>query len=964
MQPPAKMAASSTGSGRVTARHSRAPRPQGRCTTADRDLSRAETTLLMTRLLIPLAVALLALHVGEDAFGSDSGTFARLVADWFQPAAYLGCGLAVLWAPTRGQRRLPWILLGAGLILYASGNVYFNVMTRATGEAPGFPSTADALWLSLYPLTFAALATLLRGRLPNLHIAVWLDGLIGGGVVAAIVAAAVFDPIFEVTVAGGAPSIARLAYPVADLIAVGVVIAVWSVSGRRLDPFWALLGAGFGMLAAADSVYVVQAAHGTWAPGNALDYPYALGTMAIAAATWVPVRMGRSARDPEETSARLPVVCGLAALALVSAAVLVGLNPLATVLSLLTMLAVVMRLGSTLARLNRQSRSLVALAATDPLTGLPNHRTVHEQLARELKRARGIAAPLAVVALDLDHFKALNDTFGHAEGDAVLQAIAAALSAQVSERQMVGRVGGEEFVLVLPETSAEEAFEIAERCRAAIAELPVHGTVVSCSAGVAAFPEDDPDGTRLLELADGALYWAKSSGRRQTRRFDPREVILLSSAEQRAQVQAVIDADDALTPVFQPIVELATGRVAGYEALTRFTHAKPSRTPDLWFAQARRCGLGAALEAKAIATALAVPGRPAGTFLSLNVGPAALLSPEVHAVLPADLSEIVIELTEDEVFSTGISLDAQLSALRDRGARIAVDDAGAGYAGLQQVVRVAPEILKIDRSLITGIDVDGSKMALLEALARFASTTGAAVCGEGIEKLAELRMLARADTTYAQGYVLARPGPAWPEVDAEIARHAAADVSRGLRLAGVDGAGPLSLGEVAAAIGRVRSAADLNGAARLIERLLHADEAAVSRVVAGERCLETLTEHEGVAPGTRYSYDDYPTTEHVVLDQVVGQLVEGDPSSDPAELELLDELGFAALLMVPIVAGGATVGVIEVSRRAGRPWTNAETDQARMLAQCLTSALALEDAHPRAEVPWSADSFSAARDAS
>src|SRR3954453_13000082 len=289
----------------------------------------------MTRLLIPLAVALLALHVGEDAFGSDSGTFSMLVADWFQPVASLGCGLAVLWAPTRGQRRLPWILLGAGLILYASGNVYFNLMTRATGEAPGFPSTADALWLSLYPLTFAALATLLRGRLPNLHIAVWLDGLIGGGVVAAIVAAAVFDPIFEVTVAGGAPSIARLAYPVADLIAVGVVIAGWSVSGRRLDPFWALLGAGFGTLAAADSVYVVQAAHGTWAPGNALDYPYAVATMAIPPPAWVPMRPGRPSRAEEETSARLPVVCGMAALALVSATVLVGVNPLATVLSLL-----------------------------------------------------------------------------------------------------------------------------------------------------------------------------------------------------------------------------------------------------------------------------------------------------------------------------------------------------------------------------------------------------------------------------------------------------------------------------------------------------------------------------------------------------------------------------------------------------------------------------------------------------
>jgi EAL domain-containing protein (putative c-di-GMP-specific phosphodiesterase class I) len=355
----------------------------------------------------------------------------------------------------------------------------------------------------------------------------------------------------------------------------------------------------------------------------------------------------------------------------------------------------------------------------------------------------------------------------------------------------------------------------------------------------------------------------------------------------------VLDCPDSLTPVFQPIVELATGRIAGYEALTRFTRAEPARSPDLWFAQARRCGLGPALEAKALATSLAVPGRPAGTFLSLNVSPAALIAAEVAAVLPADLGDIVIELTEDELFSADIALDAQLSALRDRGARIAVDDAGAGYAGLQQLVRVTPEILKIDRSLITGIDVDASKMALLEGLARFASTTGAAVCGEGIENVEELRMLARADTTYAQGYALGRPGPAWPPVDTEMASHATAEVATGMRMARSSD-GPLSLGEVADAIGRVRTREELNLAVGLIERLLHADDVTVSRVIAAERCVETLTDHDGIETGERYSYDEYPTTEHVIAAQVLGQLIASDPAADPAELRLLADLGFAA----------------------------------------------------------------------
>jgi EAL domain-containing protein (putative c-di-GMP-specific phosphodiesterase class I) len=428
------------------------------------------------------------------------------------------------------------------------------------------------------------------------------------------------------------------------------------------------------------------------------------------------------------------------------------------------------------------------------------------------------------------------------------------------------------------------------------------------------------------------------------------------------QVQAVLDCDEALTPVFQPIVELATGRIAGFEALTRFTRAKPSRSPDLWFAQARRCGLGPALEAKALTVALAVPGRPPATFLSLNVSPAALSSAEVGAALPGDLSDIVIELTEGEVFSSDGALDAQLVALRARGARIAVDDAGAGYAGLQQLVRVKPEILKIDRSLITGIDEDESKMALLEALARFASTTGAAVCGEGIENVEELRMLARADTTYAQGYALARPGPAWPSVDAKMAAHTTAEVSMGLRLAAAGSAdeersSPLSPGEVATVLGQVRSRTDLNEAVKLIERLLHADEVTVSRVIAGERCIETISDSPGVQPAERYTYDDFPTTEHVIVDQVVGQLVVDDPASDPAERALLAKLGYAALLMAPVISRGETIALLEVSRKTGRPWTSAETDRARLLAQSLAAALRVDAGMET--LPWTPAAFGA-----
>jgi diguanylate cyclase (GGDEF)-like protein len=770
---------------------------------------------------------------------------------------------------------------------------------------------------------------------------------------AAVVAALLFDPVFQI--AGGhglTGDLARLAYPVGDLAAVGLVGAAWSIAGRRIQPHWILLGLGFAVLAAADSVYVVQAAMGDWALGGPLDLPYALGTMLLAAAAWASPRESERRADADVARLVLPVVSGFVALGLVAIAVVAELNPLATALGLLTLFAVVLRLGSTLVRLSRQRVDLARLAATDPLTGLANHRALHERLDAEIASAASAGTPVSVVVLDLDHFKIFNDTYGHTEGDGALQAVASELLRQARAGDLVGRAGGEEFMLVLPGSSADDAYAVAERCRTALTVLPIQGGGIGCSAGVATYPTDDPAGARLAELADGALYWAKRSGRSHTRRYDPREVVLLSGAEQRAQVQEVLDTDGALTPWFQPIVELATGRIAGYEALTRFMQTAPVRAPDIWFAQARRCGLGPALEARAIEVALAVPGRPEGTFLSLNVSPAAVVSNEVRRVLPRDLSGLVIELTEDEVFSTDDALDAELARLRARGARIAVDDAGAGYAGLQQLVRVKPDIVKLDRSLITGVDEDASKIALLEALARFASTTGAAVCGEGIETADELRALARLDTTYAQGYALGQPGPAWPGIAAPMAAHTSAEVSMGMRLA--RGASslrnvPLTLGQVGETLARARTRGDLRTAVDLMARLLHADDVAVSRVLPRERCVETLSEHDWGLTGERFSYDDYPTTEHVISAQVLGQLIEGDPAADKAELGLLTASGFKALLIAPVVFRGETVGLVEIYRRAALPWSGLEVDHARILAHSLGWAIQNE----LGVLPWS-----------
>ena len=209
-----------------------------------------------------------------------------------------------------------------------------------------------------------------------------------------------------------------------------------------------------------------------------------------------------------------------------------------------------------------------------------------------------------------------------------------------------------------------------------------------------------------LERADGPDERPRASGSRAT-----------TSSARRSRTCST--TRDAITIVFQPIMDLRTGRAVGYESLSRFNRL-PRRAPDAWFAQAHRCGLGYALEAKAIAAALATPGRPPGTYLTVNLSPSSLLSDEVLRVLPDRLDDLVIEITENELVSGDPAINDALAALRARGARLAVDDTGAGYAGLMHVMRLQPDIIKLDRALTTGVDSDPAKAPLISSFVRYA----------------------------------------------------------------------------------------------------------------------------------------------------------------------------------------------------------------------------------------------------
>ena len=418
--------------------------------------------------------------------------------------------------------------------------------------------------------------------------------------------------------------------------------------------------------------------------------------------------------------------------------------------------------------LESNNRRLEELAHRDPLTGLANHRRFQEVLSKEIEFARRDGRSLAVVLVDIDDFKRINESRGHPFGDELLGAAAGSLRSAMRGLGVVARVGGDEFGLVLPDADGGRAFALAEAARAAVeAAAPVRGGL-RCSAGIACFPEDARNAGALLQLAGGALYWAKESGRARARRYDPEHVFVVTD-EQREDFAELIARPEAVRPVFQPIVSLTTGEPVGFEALARFA-GKPGLPPSWWFSQAHRFGLGASLEAEAVRRALEAPERPEGTFLSINLSPSALASTEVKEQLPADLRGVVLEITEEERVLDVDALHRHLAPLRARGARVAVDDAGEGYAGLQQVMSMRADIIKLDRALVADVHADPAKIALIGSLVHFARSTGASICAEGIETLDELRVLIHLGVASGQGWALARPGDPWPRVNAEAAK--------------------------------------------------------------------------------------------------------------------------------------------------------------------------------------------------
>jgi EAL domain-containing protein (putative c-di-GMP-specific phosphodiesterase class I) len=252
-----------------------------------------------------------------------------------------------------------------------------------------------------------------------------------------------------------------------------------------------------------------------------------------------------------------------------------------------------------------------------------------------------------------------------------------------------------------------------------------------------------------------------------------------SSPGWTARIEGVLSDPELVRPAFQPIFDLVRGRVSGYEALARFADAGPPRSPEEWLTAAAERGLDDAFEAALLEAGLrARRALPENCFLSVNVSPHTLLSAEVQRVLEdaGRLDAVVIELTERAPVDDYDALREVLELIRARGGMVAVDDAGAGYSSLQHIMNLRPEFIKLDRALVSGLDSDPAKLALVEAVGSFAARIDAWLVAEGIEQPSELDAVRTISVPLGQGFGLARPAEEMD--DARIARHPAPAATR------------------------------------------------------------------------------------------------------------------------------------------------------------------------------------------
>ena len=660
--------------------------------------------------------------------------------------------------------------MAIGLSGYALGFVVLFTVSMGEGGGPLGLNYSDCFSLVLYPAGYVSLLLLTRSRVRSWRSSALLDGAIvalAASAVAVSWAAATYPTLLV-----GSPLdvVYALAYPVGGATLLVAALTGVAMTRWKLDASWVLILLGFGVMTIGDAIYGVQSAAGTFRFGTPVDAAYTAGPVFVALAAWRRTEPSLARTGNAAVAMAVPGAATVIALVLL---VIDHYSPLPTVAVLLSAAAVLVAVGRT-AFFLRQERQLAEVrrdAETDQLTGLPNRRAL---LAALRSRLVTDWASTDLLLIDLDGFKEVNDTLGHAAGDRLLAEIADRLSA-AAPNSTVSRLGGDEFA-VLVDVHETDPLLLAEAIRSELRRtLVIDGCrlTVGASVGVAeTAAESVPERLtpeELLRRADVALYRAKRLKTGVETWSPVLDVGARDRLELLAELRVALTSDDQIVVHHQPQVDPRTRAVVGVEALVRWQHPRRGLlAPGAFLDALEQAGLLPRLTTRVLdlvvghqRSALLAGAAPP---VSVNLSALDLLDQDFarrvdrllrdHAV-PA--SCLRFEVTEGVVMSDPDRILATLHEIEALGIGLSLDDYGTGLSSLSYLRSLPVTELKIDRSFVQRVTSDPATALIVSSTIALAHGLGLTVVAEGVEDEQTLEALVDADCDVVQGYLLGRP---------------------------------------------------------------------------------------------------------------------------------------------------------------------------------------------------------------
>jgi diguanylate cyclase (GGDEF)-like protein len=724
------------------------------------------------------SVVLVALVCGLVAWWTDGG--------WPSTVAYdfggYGAGVVALVAVARFRPspRWPWLLFALGILGSATGDLLWD-LTERLGDTPGYTSVlANVAYLASYPLFLAAVLGLLGSRATRRDAQVLLEATaiaMAGWLVLWVL-------LVHPNLADGGLTfwdwVPTVLYPPLDLLVLVALFRLGRGSTRRSAP-WLLLTGAFVAMLAADLLYALLGMPDAGTTSWILNITWLMAYGAIAAASVHPaMRLLKADPEPDPSHASRGRVTAVT-LACVAPFVLLLLDPrqVAAVSEVVAVTGILMVfLAAARARLateqHRDAAEELAYRATrDPLTGLANRAALLDHIVLATRRAARLGRSCAVAFLDLDDFKLVNDSMGHAEGDQVLCAVADRLRTITRAGECVARLGGDEFVVVLEDLDGlGDTLTATDRIVDVLGQPYRIGDVdVSLRASIGVVPDAQrhvDDVQAVLRDADLAMYEAKQVAKGRVCVFAPemrdRAVELL---DRRTALAHAVRAGD-LRIEYQPIYAVADGRQVGSEALVRWWRDGVLVPPVDFISLAESTGeivaIGDWVLRRAV-TDLAARGADA-LVVSVNVAVRQLREPafathasRIVAEAGVDAARVMFELTESALLEPDPIVDANVQQLGDAGFLLAIDDFGTGYSSLAYLKRLAVDRIKIDRMFMQDLETDEGDRTIVRTIIRMAGELGVEVIAEGVETRGQLALLAAMGCDAVQGFLLARPGP-------------------------------------------------------------------------------------------------------------------------------------------------------------------------------------------------------------